>query len=166
MELTIYALEILERLPPEIIEALKKEEQSPDWHAEGSVYNHVVMVIEELLKHGASKDLLVAGALHDLGKLDTVTITMDTNGKQHIHHYGHEIASMKYIDKLLPLWYDYKVDEKVVKEVIFNHMKAHLYRNYKMSNKFKRKAFEENPYFKEIMLFETCDNLGSIKGEM
>lgn len=165
MNLTILALEIIERLPPEIIEALKKAEQSPDYHQEGSVYNHTEMVIEELLKRNASQSLLVAGALHDLGKLDTETRTIK-DGKEHIHHYGHEIASMKYIDKLLPLWYDYTVDEKVVKEVIFNHMKAHHYRNGKMSNPNKRKAFEENPYFREIMLFEECDDAGGIKGSV
>ena len=152
--------ELLSLLPPELIEALKNCEQDKRWHGEGSVYNHTVLVMQELEKLNASKDLLIAAIFHDTGKLETTSRAFE-DGIEKIHHYNHEVHSKNFIDKFLHLYYNYIMDEKCIREVVKEHMRAHKYVSEEMSNKNKRKSFENLPYFNDIITFTTCDALGS-----
>ncbi|MEO0898058.1 MAG: HD domain-containing protein [Bacteroidota bacterium] len=63
-------------LPEELIASMKATEQNPKYHAEGSVWNHTLMVMEMLEKHQSEFDLTEeelnilrwAVVLHDVGK--------------------------------------------------------------------------------------------------
>ncbi len=53
---------------PEFVETWgPRGDQSPDWHPEGSVWIHTLMVLESLPKD-ASYELKIAAAFHDIGK--------------------------------------------------------------------------------------------------
>ena len=79
--------------------------QSPKWHSEGCVKNHVILVCNECLDYANSningnteykKILMLAALFHDIGKGVT---TFEKDGKWHA--YGHEIESEKITRKLL-----------------------------------------------------------------
>lgn len=142
--------------------------QSTKWHAEGSVLNHTLLVMEEVAKHDfeSSEDyqLMMASAIvHDLGKIDTTEIHQ--GGK--ITAYGHEEKSYKYIyelkDNLRFHFPDISWD--LIWMVAAYHMRAHLYKSGRMSNLNKRALFEANPLFDQIMLFASFDAAGRINGQ-
>src|SRR5438132_6982486 len=70
---------------PEIAATVECE-QSPEFHPEGSVYNHLIRILEHLPAE-ASPSLIWAALLHDIGK--PVTASRDPHTRQ-IHFYGHE----------------------------------------------------------------------------
>ena len=78
---------LLAQLLPEI-EATIECEQSPEFHPEGSVYNHLVRILEQL-PADASASLIWAALLHDVGKPPTASRDAQTG---RIHFYGHEKA--------------------------------------------------------------------------
>ncbi|RYX96066.1 HDIG domain-containing protein, partial [bacterium] len=81
--------------------------QEPDYHAEGDVYTHTVMVIDELLKlddfkvlNDSDKEVVLLGCLfHDVGKPKTTIIE---DGK--IRSPGHSKLSEKLAREILWDW--------------------------------------------------------------
>ncbi|MSU40434.1 MAG: CCA tRNA nucleotidyltransferase [Pedosphaera sp.] len=71
-------------------------EQSPDYHPEGSVYNHIHRILS-LLPADAPFALPWAALLHDIGK--PATATRSPEGR--IHFYGHEKVSATMAEALL-----------------------------------------------------------------
>lgn len=152
--------ELWNRLPDFIRTAMKSCEQDPKWHPEGNTYTHTEMVFNYAKEHYNDKELLLCAIFHDLGKPETTTIGTRTNGDVKISHIGHEIKSLKYIDRYFDLFSDVSTNKEKVYEICKNHIRAHVYKNGEMSNKNKRKNFEKLKYFKEIMEFEMCDTNG------
>ncbi len=72
-------------------------EQSPDFHPEGSVFNHICLMLEKM-PAGANESLPWAVLLHDIAK--PVTAERDAaTGK--IHFYGHEKVGAEMAEKIL-----------------------------------------------------------------
>ncbi|MGH7941515.1 MAG: CCA tRNA nucleotidyltransferase [Limisphaerales bacterium] len=71
--------------------------QSPDFHPEGSVYNHIRLMLEQLPPH-APPSLAWAVILHDIGKPRTASMD-DTTGA--IHFYGHEKTGAEMAREIL-----------------------------------------------------------------
>jgi poly(A) polymerase len=76
---------LLEQILPEL-KATISCEQSPDYHPEGSVFNHIRLMLEKL-PPGANELLPWAVLLHDIAK--PVTAERDAESGV-IHFYGHE----------------------------------------------------------------------------
>lgn len=76
--------------PFELLVKLKATEQSPKYHAEGNVWNHTMLVLDEAAKvRGRSKAPMIfmwAALLHDIGKPGTTRIK-----KGRITSYDHDI---------------------------------------------------------------------------
>jgi len=137
----------INRLPVEIVEALKRARQNPRWHPEGSVYTHTKMVFDQAKHKG--KDFAIAAIFHDLGKLDT-----ESTNETGIHHYGHEKASIKYLDKYLHL-FPFE-NKQLIYDIVGEHMRAAHYAENQMRPE-KMKAFEAHPHFKELKDFHVMD---------
>jgi poly(A) polymerase len=76
---------LLEYILPELFAAIDCE-QSPDFHPEGSVFNHICLMLEKLPQD--SKELLPwTVLLHDIAKPVTAEKDLQTGA---IHFYGHE----------------------------------------------------------------------------
>ena len=87
---------LLEHILPELAATVHCE-QSPDFHPEGSVFNHLCLMLEKM-PAGASESLPWAVLLHDIAK--PVTAERDAaTGK--IHFYGHEKVGAEMADKIL-----------------------------------------------------------------
>ena len=76
---------LMEHVLPELSATIGCD-QSPNYHPEGSVYNHIRLMLQQL-PPDAPESLPWAVILHDIGKPPTAT-TEEGNGA--IHFYGHE----------------------------------------------------------------------------
>lgn len=159
--------EYLSRFPANLIWDLAYCPQDPIYHKEGSVYNHMLLVLKEIEninlpeKTYEYNHLLAAGLFHDLGKLDTTTYEMK-DGITRIHHFKHEFASLKYIDKYKDLFYDIEVDWNIVRELVREHMRVKTYLSGKMKNELKRTKMEQLKSFDLLCIFSSCDDKGRL----
>jgi poly(A) polymerase len=76
---------LMEHVFPELVETITCD-QSPNYHPEGSVYNHIHLMLEQLPSN-SPESLPWCVILHDIGKPPTATVD-EKNGA--IHFYGHE----------------------------------------------------------------------------
>jgi poly(A) polymerase len=108
---------LLEHILPELAATVACE-QSPDFHPEGSVFNHICLMLEKM-PAGASELLPWAVLLHDIAK--PVTAERDAaTGK--IHFYGHEKIGADMAEKILQRL---KFSKKQIEEIVTcvrNHM--------------------------------------------
>jgi len=101
---------LLEYILPEL-EATIGCEQSPDFHPEGSVFNHICLMLEKL-PADASEPLPWAVLLHDIAK--PVTAERDAaTGK--IHFYGHEKVGADMAEAILRRL---KFSNKEIEEIV------------------------------------------------
>lgn len=91
-------------LPGEYIERMKATKQNPRYHAEGSVYNHTLLVLKAFQNHASEFDLTEserevlfwACILHDIGK---PAVTQWKNGRWVAQ--GHEEAGVPIAQSIL-----------------------------------------------------------------
>lgn len=76
---------LMEHVFPELVATITCD-QSPNYHPEGSVYNHIRLMLAQL-PPDAPESLPWAVILHDIGKPPTASVD-EKNGA--IHFYGHE----------------------------------------------------------------------------
>ncbi len=87
---------LLEHIWPELA-ATAACEQSPDFHPEGSVFNHIGKMLE-YLPANAPESLPWAVLLHDIAKPVTAEKDLKTGS---IHFYGHEKVGAEMAEKIL-----------------------------------------------------------------
>ncbi len=105
---------LLEQVLPEIAASITCE-QSPDFHPEGSVFNHLVLMLEKL-PPDADASLPWAVLLHDVAKPVTASVDAETGS---IHFYGHEkIGAQMAGDLLERLRFPRKQTEEIVQAVL------------------------------------------------
>jgi poly(A) polymerase len=108
---------LLEHILPELAATIDCE-QSPDFHPEGSVFNHICLMLEKI-PAAASASLPWAVLLHDIAK--PVTFEREAvTGK--IHFYGHENLGAEMAEKILQrLRFPKKQTDEIV-ACVKNHM--------------------------------------------
>jgi poly(A) polymerase len=107
---------LLEHVLPEIAATITCE-QSPDYHPEGSVFNHLRLMLQHL-PADADPALPWAVLLHDVAKPVTASADPDTGG---IHFYGHERIGADMAAAVLErLRFPRKEIEAVVKAVRYH----------------------------------------------
>ena len=87
---------LLEHILPELAATVHCE-QSPDFHPEGSVFNHICLMLEKM-PAGASESLPWAVILHDIAKPLTAERDAETGA---IHFYGHEKVGAEMAAEIL-----------------------------------------------------------------
>jgi poly(A) polymerase len=108
---------LLEQILPEIAATITCE-QSPDYHPEGSVYNHIRLMLSQL-PEDAADELPWTVLLHDVAK--SVTASRD-EATGSIHFYGHEKIGAEMSEALLQrLKFPRKQTEDIVATVL-HHM--------------------------------------------
>jgi poly(A) polymerase len=101
---------LLEHILPELA-ATDACDQSPDFHPEGSVFNHICLMLE-IMPAGASESLPWAVVLHDIAKPVTAERAVAT-GK--IHFYGHEKVGADMAEQILKRL---KFSNKQIEEIV------------------------------------------------
>jgi poly(A) polymerase len=108
--------QLLEQVLPELA-ATRDCEQSPDFHPEGSVFNHLVLMLRNL-PLGADPSLPWAALLHDVAK--PITASRD-EASGSIHFYGHERVGAEMSEQILQrLRFPKKQIEEIVQAVRFH----------------------------------------------
>src|ERR1041385_2122729 len=87
---------LLEHILPEVSATIACE-QSPDFHPEGSVFNHLRLMLEQL-PEPSDPELPWAVLLHDIAKPVTASCDAATG---RIHFYGHERIGAEIAERLL-----------------------------------------------------------------
>jgi len=104
---------LLEQVLPELVPTITCE-QSPDFHPEGTVFEHLVLMLQHL-PPGHSPLLPWAVLLHDIAKPGTASKDPQTGS---IHFYGHERVGAEMAEIILQrLRFPRKETETVVKAV-------------------------------------------------
>ncbi|HEX3800436.1 MAG TPA: CCA tRNA nucleotidyltransferase [Verrucomicrobiae bacterium] len=107
---------LLEKVLPEIA-AMIACEQSPNYHPEGSVYNHVRLMLSQLPPN-APESLPWAVLLHDVAKPVTAERDAETGN---IHFYGHEKIGAEMAESLLQrLKFPRKQTDEIVTAVLYH----------------------------------------------
>lgn len=107
---------LLEQVLPEIAATITCE-QTPDYHPEGSVYNHVRLMLSQL-PEDASPELPWAVLLHDVAKPVTASRDPETGS---IHFYGHEKVGAEMAEVLLQrLKFPRKETDEIVAAVLYH----------------------------------------------
>lgn len=138
-------LGIIEKYYPEL-SALEKTEQESDWHPEGNVWIHTMMVTDEAARiatdpHFEVKDhdreLVTLGALcHDLGKPKTTSLK---DGR--IRSHGHEAAGKEPAKSLLEKWNFGKETERAVIAMTVDHLTPFQYIRDLTNGKMDERSF-------------------------
>lgn len=147
---------------PTCIQALKDTMQRQDYHPEGNVFNHTLLVVDlaALVKEKTSNPLgfMWASFLHDLGK--PVVTTPEGHAK------GHPAAGCKVFDEQLDwLIKDHKL-RKYIKTLIFYHMHLmNMTRNHSKDISYYRllKGIDGILPIEDLILISKCDKMGRLR---
>lgn len=150
----------LDMLFPEL-KALIGVPQNAEWHQEGDVWNHTMLVIDEA---AYARDLvsdpvkfMLAALCHDFGKA-VVTETVD--GKTHA--YSHEDAGVPIARQFLERIGADDATIIYVTKMVQLHMKSHRAFENKSHIKKTNQMFFESPDPYDLILLAQCDSAGRI----
>lgn len=136
---------------------LRKTEQSPVYHPEGSVWEHTLLVVDEAAsRRGMSREpktLMWAALLHDIGK---PAATRRRNGR--ITAYNHDSLGAELAESFLA---EFIEDSEFIKRVIYL-VRYHMQPLYLSKRKefFDLKGIREQGDARELALLCLSDRLG------
>jgi len=119
-------LGVVARLLPELL-PLTTCEQDPEWHPEGNVWTHTLMVVDQArrriegLDRGRATALMLSAICHDLGKPVT---TLHADG--HVKSPGHEEAGVPLAAAVLDRLNVHSVDGYDVRGAVIGLTRHHL----------------------------------------
>lgn len=147
----------LDKEPFNMIKKLSSIEQNKKYHPEGSVLNHVLLVVDEASSRKQdSKDERVfmwSALLHDLGKLTTTRIR-----KNRITSYNHDIEGEKLAIKFLDSLTNDEEFKLSISKLVRYHMQP-LFFDKNLPFFDPKNMFKEVDC-KEVALLSLCDRLG------
>lgn len=152
--------EILSKAPKEIVDLIEKSkttQQSPKWHPENEVYNHIKIVYNRAQKSG-DINLLLSSLFHDLGKM----LTTKLNKKGKWSAYGHEAISSKLVEKYKE-WIDSMgADWFQVFNIVKEHMRIKIFNEMRL---IKQEQLRQNQWFDKINQFASFDDMSNLTDE-
>lgn len=119
-------LGVVAQLFPELL-PLTTCEQDPEWHPEGDVWTHTLMVVDEArrrtegLDRGRATALMLSAICHDLGKPLT---TLHADG--HVKSPGHEDAGVPLAEAVLDRLNVHSIDGYDVRGAVIGLTRHHL----------------------------------------
>lgn len=150
-------MNILKKIIPELDE-LFYSEQNELYHAEGNVFNHTMMVIDEAakLKHSTSNPLffMYAALFHDIGKPEAQRLQNDN-----LKSNKHDIIGSKMIPKIFSRLTNNTALIKYVSMMALHHMTMHKITELKPI-KLKRLMLISN--MNDLYYLNIADELGRI----
>jgi putative nucleotidyltransferase with HDIG domain len=148
----MFETEILQFILPEIVR-IKDCEQDPEWHPEGDVWNHTMILLDKLTQKTKDEALLWAGLLHDVGKPSTFNIV---DGK--IRASGHAKVGTDIAIKIMTrLKFSNDLIDRV-DSMVYNHMKI---KDVKKMNKSTLRKLMGREDIEDIKLLSFVDCLAS-----
>ena len=121
-----WELDVVHRLLPELV-PLATCRQDPEWHPEGDVWTHTLMVVDETrqriegLNRGPAAAMMLGALCHDLGKPLT---TIDSDG--HVKSPGHEDAGVPLATRVLDRLNIQSLDGYDVRHTVLGLVAEHM----------------------------------------
>lgn len=138
--------------------------QNPKYHAEGDVFCHTMMVLDEAAKRRQfvknPVGFMISAIAHDFGKINTTEIKDGV-----IHAYGHEIAGVPVAKEFLQKLTLEKELIKYVLNMVQNHMKPNITVNHNSSVKATNKMFDSSVAPGDLIQLALCDSIGKLPKE-
>lgn len=135
--------------------------QRDDYHKEGDVWNHTMMVLDEgakRLSEVSNKTAFMLACLsHDLGKSECSYIE---NGI--IHSYKHDVVGKDIALRFLKRITNEKDIIRYVLNMVEFHMKPNQYAQENSSIKVTNALFDKSLNPKDLIILSECDNKGRI----
>ncbi len=157
---TLREMHQLDHWFPEL-KALIGVPQPPQWHAEGDVWNHTMMVLDAAAAYRDCVEnpyaLMLAALAHDVGK--TVTTTVDGDA---IHAYGHETAGLPIAERLLTRITHDKSAVADALTLIEHHMKPNALAAADAAVKATNRLFDRVSDPQALIGIAAADNAGRI----
>lgn len=145
-----YDLNIAEQLFPELV-ALVGVPQEAEWHPEGNVDVHTLMVTDEARKligdlpYAKQVTVMLAATAHDFGKPAT-TKFFDGRWRSHAHDEAGVAPTISFLDTLGVHTLDgYDVREQIVKLVRYHLLPGMFYKSQPGDGAFRRLARKVEP---------------------
>lgn len=129
-------------------------EQPPQWHPEGDVYKHTLIMLELLGDKQISEELALATLLHDIGK--PPVYALDETGR--IRFSGHDTKGAEMTIDILKRLKCSKKQIDAVTEMVKNHMK---FMNVQQMRLGRLRLFMGRPTFCEELELHRVDCLSS-----
>jgi len=135
--------------------------QSPIHHAEGDVWTHTMMVLDEAVKYREKVKnpfgFMLAAVAHDFGK---AVCTENIDGK--IHAYGHEIKGIPVIESFLKRITNETKLIEYVQNLCELHMQPNVLAGANSSVKATNKMFDRAEDPEALIYLATADGEGKI----
>lgn len=136
--------------------------QNEQYHQEGDVWNHTMLVLDEAakLRDKAKKPLyfMLAALCHDFGK--PIALSVDENGVSHT--FTHEIAGLPIVRTFL----ERLTSGKTLTRYVLNMTELHMQPNIKAENKSRikstNKMFDMSVEPRDLILLAECDSKGKL----
>lgn len=138
---------LLEQILPEV-KRLQGVEQPPEYHPEGDVWTHTLLMLEGLPK-GVCVTLAIGVLLHDIGKPDTFE-----RGSDRIRFHGHVERGLKIGEQICRRLRYSNAETEQILSLIGNHMKF-MHLSEMRPGKLKR--FLRQPGFDEQLELHRLD---------
>lgn len=143
------------------VEVLQNVEQNIQFHPEGNVWNHTMMVLDvaTILKAQSSNPeaFMLTALCHDFGK---IVATKEVDGV--LRALQHETLGLPIIEKFL----DRVVNEVKIKKFVLNMTELHMSPNQCFANKSKFKTtnrlFDSSVCPRDLVLFAEADHMGRL----
>lgn len=139
---------LLEVLLPEVA-ALRGVEQPPEFHPEGDVWTHLLLVMGQLQK--PSPELAWAALLHDIGKEPTFEI------RDRIRFNRHDVVGAKMAAAICKRLRMSKARSERICDLVAQHMRI---RNVPDMRESKRKRFLRQACFAQLLELHRADCMG------
>lgn len=157
---TLREMDQLDHWFPELA-ALIGVPQPPQWHAEGDVWNHTMMVLDAAAAVRDQVDnpyaFMLAALAHDVGKAVTTTVDGDA-----IHAYAHETAGLPIAERLLTRITHEKSVIAYALELIEHHMKPYALAASGAAIKATNRLFDRVADPHALIRLAAADNAGRI----
>jgi hypothetical protein len=137
------------------LENLKTLRERPDYHPEPNTFEHIRIVTERLMETN-DMDLVFAGCMHDLFKLDTLAINPKT-GFPTCPGHDTRVASFIRSNNEVQEWMKrFGADVETVAALCGDHMRFHQFAMMKRS---KQEEFQSRPHWCKLIYLGAADNM-------
>ena len=146
---------LLQFLIPAFPKLKTLDHNSKTYHLEGNIFEHTLLVINEL----SDLNLIYAGLFHDLGKVNTKKRVFK-KGQWVNSFYGHQAESARLFNEFAKRLRFPRKDQKKIEWLILHHDDRINFPNMKLINKIK---YILNPLFEDVAKVWMADSRGNLR---
>ena len=143
------------------LSALIETQQAPEFHPEGNVFEHTMLVIDQAAKVRDRSDdpyaFMLTALCHDFGKAKT---TFFNEKKQRLVSYGHDNAAKPLIDSFMDRLRLPNAVRAYVQNLTLLHMQPNMYVDNDATNYAFNHMFDRTKHAEDLLLFARCDHFG------